>query len=191
MATRATYQIGHNTFYCHWDGYPAGAAERFANMIAAMTVAAADGSRLSAIEDRRGGFAFAFIRGNMDAEPTLGHDAHGDTEYRYTLTTKADGTAIIEVRERNHDSEFRFSGLYTLDEFINRNGAGKIVTADESRGDKYRKPRTIYATEAAAKAIAAGYARIAARFAEGNPNKPIFERMEDIWTDAILDTAAA
>ena len=71
MATRATYEIDGITFYCHYDGYPAGAMDRLSNMVAADT--------------GRGGLPFAFIRGNFDAEPTDGHDRHGDTEFRYLI----------------------------------------------------------------------------------------------------------
>jgi hypothetical protein len=96
MATRATYQIDGTTFYCHWDGYPTGAAHRFANAVAAMTQPAKDG-RLEPIADKRGGFAFAFIRGNDDAEPTKSHDAHGDTEWRYTVKSMPNGALQITV----------------------------------------------------------------------------------------------
>lgn len=103
MATRATYQINGMTFYCHWDGYPTGAAQRFANMIAALTVAEeGDRKTIDAIEQRRGGFEYAFIRGNMDAEPTPSHDEHGDTEFRYNLRASNDG-AWIEVQSVSHE----------------------------------------------------------------------------------------
>lgn len=104
MATRATYQINSTCFYCHWDGYPTGAAHRFAMMVAALTVAEADSYRL--MEDRRGGFEYAFIRGVLDAEPTDGHDAHGDTEYRYTLKATEGESSMIHVQERG-DGDFR------------------------------------------------------------------------------------
>ena len=96
MSTRATYQINKTTFYCHYDGYPTGAAQRFASMVAAMTVAV-EGHRI--IDERRGGFEYAFIRGVMDAEPTKNHDEHGDTEWRYTLNVAKDGSAAITVHE--------------------------------------------------------------------------------------------
>lgn len=95
MATRATYQINRTTFYCHWDGYPTGAAQRFANMVKALTVPETGDRKFDAIEDRRGGFEFAFIRGNLDAEPTKTHDSHGDTEYRYTVHVEPDGAAFM------------------------------------------------------------------------------------------------
>lgn len=103
MATRATYQINRTTFYCHWDGYPTGAAQRFANMVKALTVPETGDRKFDPIEDRRGGMEFAFIRGNLDAEPTKNHEYHGDTEYRYTLTEQADGSASIVVDEVNQE----------------------------------------------------------------------------------------
>lgn len=73
MATRATYDIDGICFYIHWDGYEAGAAAYFWAMYQA------------AISGSKGGHAEAFMRGNPSAELTAGHDAHGDTEYRYDL----------------------------------------------------------------------------------------------------------
>lgn len=96
MATRATYRIEGMTFYCHWDGYPAGAAARFAKMIAAHTKPTDRGH--DTIARVRGGFAFSFIRGNNDAEPTDSHTAHGDTEYKYDLEVKrVDGRSLLYV----------------------------------------------------------------------------------------------
>lgn len=103
MSTRATYEICGTTFYCHYDGYPTGAAQRFAEMVKAMTVYCNDGRM---IEDRRGGFPYAFIRGALDAEPTEGHEAHGDTEWRYTLGSAPDGVStMIRVEERLNFSD--------------------------------------------------------------------------------------
>lgn len=98
MATRATYQIGRTIFYCHWDGYPCGAAVRFAKMVQAKSAFSPD--EIEGLERRRGGWEFAFIRGVMDAEPTESHDAHGDTEYRYTLEASKSGVLTIMVQER-------------------------------------------------------------------------------------------
>jgi len=70
MSTRATYQINGTTFYVHHDGYPQGAATYFAN---------------AANSDSLGGLAEKFIRANYKAEFTTDHEAHGDTEYRYTV----------------------------------------------------------------------------------------------------------
>lgn len=103
MATRATYQIGDSTFYCHWDGYPRGAAVRFINMINAKV--SFDEKSITGIKEVRGGYPFAFIRGNLDAEPTDSHDAHGDTEYRYTLSIHAKGTVLVSVDMYNRVSE--------------------------------------------------------------------------------------
>ena len=77
MSTRATYHFTateHHqaiTFYIHHDGYPAGAAHYFASMLA--------------LDNERGGWPCMFLRANDGAEITASHEAHGDTEYRYTL----------------------------------------------------------------------------------------------------------
>lgn len=80
MSTRATYLITEHAFhpavcfYIHSDGYPEYAFHYFQN-----AVAADDKSCNSSFAER-------FIRANDTAEFTSGHDAHGDTEYRYTYT---------------------------------------------------------------------------------------------------------
>lgn len=82
MSTRATYHIKpayqHDlaaTFYIHHDGYPAGAAHYFAQMLN--------------LDNERGGWPCMFLRANDGAELTDSHKAHGDTEYRYDLDGKA------------------------------------------------------------------------------------------------------
>ena len=73
MATRATYRFikkGITTvIYNHWDGYPEGAAEHLDDVFTA--------------ED--------FIRKNENSEITKSHEFHGDTEYRYDITTRRGG----------------------------------------------------------------------------------------------------
>lgn len=135
MATRATYQINATCFYCHWDGYPAGAAQRFAKMIEAMTQAQDDPERMSieAIQDRRGGFEYAFIRGVMDAEPTgdrytPGREAHGDTEHHYELRSAPEGSATIDQYDspfdmHNAPSRWRFMGSMDLADWIMKHRA--------------------------------------------------------------------
>ena len=84
MATRATYEIAGQVFYCHYDGYPAGGVGRLRNMLNA---------------PGRGGAAFDFIRGNPDAEPAESHEVHADTEYRYIhYRTPTESTLQIYAR---------------------------------------------------------------------------------------------
>lgn len=101
MSTRATYSIGNMTFYCHYDGYPSGAAERFANMVRARYAAELRQDRYPLI-DRKGGWAYAFIRGNDDAEPAYdnAHTGHGDTEWRYMLAEDRNGVLGMQVTHR-------------------------------------------------------------------------------------------
>lgn len=82
MSTRATYKIDGTTFYIHHDGYPEGAAEYFKNALEWPDRAPERAPNAT--------FADDFIRANLCAELTPGHDAHGDTEYRYTVTTAGD-----------------------------------------------------------------------------------------------------
>lgn len=72
MSTRATYKINDETFYIHHDGYPAGGAAYLSRML-----------KLDPIADD---LALAFGLSNDRAEYTAGHHAHGDTEYRYSVT---------------------------------------------------------------------------------------------------------
>lgn len=87
MSTRATYQftsMDHPrvTFYIHHDGYREGAASYFYQM--------------HHCENHRGGLADKFFRSNSGAEFTGGHEAHGDTEYRYDC----DGRGMLNVKTR-------------------------------------------------------------------------------------------
>ena len=115
MSTRATYKFTGGklpavTVYIHHDGYPNGAAWYFWNMHH-------DKGRDSANLAR-------FIRANDRAELTPDHDAHGDTEWRYTL----DGETLTVHRRNLRDigvprwAVFFVGNLY---EFINVHGADK------------------------------------------------------------------
>lgn len=81
MSTRATYLIAASQemndsvcFYVHNDNYPEGAAHYFRQM--------------HGYKNLRGHYAGRFFRANVNAEFTLSHDSHCDTEYRYTLNAK-------------------------------------------------------------------------------------------------------
>lgn len=74
MSTRATYQFNSShhpsvTVYLHEDGHPQGAAAHVADALALGPLGAE-----------------TFLRANPKAQITGGHNAHGDTEYRYTFT---------------------------------------------------------------------------------------------------------
>ena len=104
MSTRATYHFESEnvTFYIHSDGYQEGAAVYFWNMLHC--------------ENQRGGFAAAFIRANERAEFTPGHNAHGDTEYQYTLSR---GNILTVKKVGQGPAAF----VGPLAEFINQFGA--------------------------------------------------------------------
>ena len=189
MATRATYQINSTFFYCHWDGYQSGAAHRFALMLDALT-RPETGARCSidAIEDRRGGLEYAFIRGNLDAEPTESHEIHGDTEYRYTVKLEADGRTIIEVAARNRNGDWKSTERCDLAEWINRHREpewGTPVAVRVQTECRYNGTRHTYATAANALAVCQNYQRQAEGYAEGNPNKETAQERADFWAAAI------
>lgn len=114
MSTRATYLFNNNSLaaepvcvYIHHDGYPMGAAEYFRR---AMNEKMDSGKPL--LE--------AFITANDGALITRDHQAHGDTEYRYTT----DGNNLhVEKREisfSDNGYQSLWFGIYDgdLHEFI-------------------------------------------------------------------------
>jgi hypothetical protein len=88
MATRATYEFHEPDkepvwVYIHWDGYPEGAARYFSLWL-----------------KKEDPTVLAFLKANRQGEVTEGHDAHGDTEYRYTVHLKgstANGGVVPET----------------------------------------------------------------------------------------------
>ena len=112
MATRATYQIksGYNTatFYIHWDGYLQGAAHYFKDAIELTKVSKRD-------------FLSCFVWANKEATLTDGHEAHGDTEYRYNIERK-NGSYEITAYKRVSYSRDDFEIVYFggLDDFLNK-----------------------------------------------------------------------
>jgi hypothetical protein len=163
MATRATYKIEAMTFYCHWDGYPSGAACRMVNMIEAYTQPQTVEARKSydPIDDRRGGLAFAFIRGNMDAQPTKSKNAHSDTEFHYEVfACKKTGLIRCRTFDKSWDDDpenFRLQSDDRLEDFCNHHGQEwnlpRIVSIKNTSWDGANS--FTLATADAARAIAA------------------------------------
>lgn len=106
MSTRATYEIreggNSHTFYIHHDGYPAGAAVYFQNMLKA------NGASL----------ASRFIRGNERAEFTAGHEAHGDTEFKYTLTRTGEKLFITYAERQPNGHNWNLSKKMSIADFF-------------------------------------------------------------------------
>lgn len=101
MSTRATYTFSNTalagedvTVYIHHDGYPMGAAEYFRK---AMDEKLDSGRQL--LE--------AFIAANDGAMITRCHEAHADTDYRYTTDGKT-----IKIQKR--EIQFNDDGYKTL-----------------------------------------------------------------------------
>ncbi len=124
MSTRATYLFkAHDwhpavCFYIHHDGYEDGAAAYFLNAIV-----------LS--QSGNGGLADRFHRANDRAEFTKGHDAHGDTKYRYTVTLGEQGEPMLKADKRRMDDSWTPCYQGTLREFINAHTGN--MTDDEKR----------------------------------------------------------
>jgi hypothetical protein len=221
MSTRATYQINNTTFYCHWDGYPTGAAQRFAAMIGAMTVACPDKERRATqqIEDRRGGYEYAFIRGALDAEPTEGHSAHGDTEYQYTLKGGYEG-ATIRVDMVDHEwakgtetkrqifcgdlrdwlDQMREQLLGRLCDHKGKYGYDGDPEADAvesipcivrvvERNDWRKTDHVTYATIDNARLIAHALEQYGESFNEDNPNRKGYLDRAAVWYKAIAEVS--
>jgi len=118
MSTRATYLFTNNSMaaedicvYIHHDGYPTGAAEYLRK---ALFIAKTD--RRPILE--------AFIAANSRAEITRSHQAHGDTEYRYTIDRK---DVRVDERISSFTEQDGFQSYWktiysgSIDEFIVRN----------------------------------------------------------------------
>lgn len=203
MSTRATYRFTSafdrtpdTTFYIHHDGYLAGAAQYLHAMVDHLTVADNDGYQ--AIEERRGGCAFAFIRANMRAEVTASHEQHGDTEYRYNVHEDKSGHISVVAQQRNLDSgAWRevwrgdladFTNAYDMDGYPK----SRIVRWNNS-ASKWDSDRvcTKYATSENAGKIAAKYRADYEKYGEDNPNgyaaRVVFERIGEVlrW-DTVL-----
>lgn len=114
MSTRATYTFSNTalagedvTVYIHHDGYPVGAAEYFRKA-------------LNEKMDTGKPLLEAFITANRGALITRDHEAHGDTEYRYTT----DGKSLIvdkrTIEFTDNGYSQNWSKIYEsdLDEFV-------------------------------------------------------------------------
>ena len=113
MATRSTTSFLSQgaylaTFYIHHDGYPTNQARRLRSALAAL-----DSSHNNA------SLADMFFRTQDRAELTRGHDAHSDTDYRYTVHALSDSYAIeVEMRCTDRASGWQRTWYGTLDNFI-------------------------------------------------------------------------
>lgn len=186
MSTRATYAFDGLVFYCHFDGYPQGAAERFENMVENMTVPNLAADAFFVLKDTKGGPAFNFIRGNDDAEPAYKnrHDGHGDTEWRYNLAIDNKGLMGIQVMKRvDYTDEWRGDFMGELTTWFASLGRDNVVRIEGEYGS------VTYATRATAARLVELYAASALRFAEGNPNRKSAAETSALWAAAIREGA--
>lgn len=196
MSTRATYEIEGRTFYIHHDGYPEGAASYLYNMVDALTNVDAKGEELDIFGHRmrRGGLEFAFIRGNGNAEPTENHHAHGDTEFRYTVT-RSDGEPMLRAKERVGDwSKPTWQTFFfgPLAEFINlhvESGLFQNMT-NQGQGVIYatinqRFPKKVFCTVDEALNAVEGLNNRANKYKEDNPNRASYASDARDMLDAV------
>ncbi len=119
MSTRATYKFAAGewspevTIYIHWDGYEAGAAMYFYNLLTSPS---------------KGCAATQFIRANEGAELTDSHEVHGDTEYRYNHSGSGPAAQLEAYKINRHKSrgdDRVFDLIYSgpLHEFIEKHHA--------------------------------------------------------------------
>jgi hypothetical protein len=124
MSTRAVYgfrdQHGIQHVYVHHDGYPSGAAQKFANTLASKRIWALP--RFEADE-----FGAGFIAVNKDSAGsvrlTQGPEQHGDIEYYYIVYQPTpEGPLYVEAYDVPFDApkgrKLLFKGL--LSEFIKK-----------------------------------------------------------------------
>ena len=105
MSTRGTYKFVDSfssdvTIYIHYDNYPQGAAVYLYNTLT---------------NPSKGGFGTQFIRANKEAEITISHDTHGDTEYQYHIICKHnlfDSEVVVRKVIRDWDLDTRYYEEY-------------------------------------------------------------------------------
>jgi hypothetical protein len=176
MSTRGTYDINGTRFYCHWDNGPDGAAARFLSMAEA-NVRPTDRDDYRCLEYGRGGLAFAFIRGNFDAETFEGGDTQG-AQYHYTLTASTTGAPRLTVHERDNDWQWFAAESLPLRDFINRHRPGHVVLVNH-------QPGFTLATTENADAIAANLEAMAARYDMDSPSRREIEARAQAWREAV------
>lgn len=197
MATRGTYTFVRKDddddirnrmhFYCHWDNYPDFAAERLYNAIEQMTVADTSDTSHQILQDRRGGLAFAFVRGNLDAEPTSDPRDHADTEYRYFITESPNKAPEIQMYKRiegnwiTHESE-------PLTRWVNRIRVMADVSAFKRVISVYEPSMKAHRLVSVGNAIVVlgRLLRAANRFDKSNPNHASYHDRADIWRSEIV-----
>lgn len=156
MSTRATYKFKYTdeytpdtTFYIHHDGYQEGASTYFYNAL----IHYINGNSKSLIT--------SFVAANVDKVGfTRDHDAHGDTEYRYTVTDDKD--LLVEALDNNILSEDVFNVVFsgTIKDFVNEYAwkCTDAKTSEEALGQKgwgYKKwePLVEYTTKYGARLV--------------------------------------
>jgi hypothetical protein len=127
MATRSVFtfrdNLGSYSVYKHWDGYPEGAAEFLTKSI---------GYAWKLPRYEASDFAAAFVSANKgsgggDVYLTTNHEAHGDIDYVYVVSSSdRNGQLIVRVYEVNDKLEEIFYGR--LKDFVDKYGDKSVKT---------------------------------------------------------------
>lgn len=95
------------TVYIHHDGYFEGAASYFKDTLDLMRISVRP-------------LLPCFLWANEKAELTDGHEAHGDTEYRYDLEKNAGIWIVTAYKRKSYDGDqFDMKWIGELSKFIN------------------------------------------------------------------------
>jgi len=75
--------------------------------------------------------ATRFIRGNQWAEFTAGHEAHGDTEFKYTINKTTDVIYVTYSERQSDGAAWRLAKKMTIDRFLEPFARGTSPTFDK------------------------------------------------------------
>lgn len=186
MSTSAVYNFPNMSFYCHYDNYQSGAALRLFNMVDAMVKPNADEPQC--YSEGRGGLAFAFIRGNLDAEPCV--NTKRGVEYVYSIFEE-DNIWNVRVQRSDYDGKIEYVQVMALEEFINTRieNQGKeddvlprVCTVNNPFG--HSPNHNLLVVDKDAYEIAVLMQEYSDTFKEGNPNKKSFADKSQHWMKA-------
>jgi len=213
MATPATIQIEDRLFYCHYDGMPTGMAPRLVKTIEALAVPLSRTHHRPIVrENARGGLAFAFIRGNLDAEPAPHNSRSGIwADYHYSISSSDTGELSVKVERRTDRSTWRIIEVRELASWIHNQRsalASQIrVHAPESTDPnadalvaipaivkasacgRRASPRFEYATREQARSYQSRAEGLAGRFSDDNPNHQVCLDQAGYWEAALVSSS--
>lgn len=206
MSTPATIEINGRIFYCHYDGMPTGMAVRIAKMIDAYNapVPAQSPDGFASVP-ARGGIEFAFIRGNLDAEPAPHNSRSGImAQYHYALAQDDRGEITITVEQRTSRDTWRIVSTMEIGVWVGRQRSALATRERLLVGNpnldidavippvvrahycgRFASERFEYATRSGAEKLVARNAALAERYGPDNPNHTNCSRAMTAWAKAL------